>query len=329
MTTLSWRRALLLSVASVWCWLLAGPPALAAGYPDKPVRLVVPFPAGGSVDFLGRLMAQKLSESLAQQVIVDNRPGAGGTIGADIVAKAVPDGYTLLLGTVSTHGINPSLYARMPYDAIKDFAPITQISDMPNILLVNPSLGVNSVRELVLLAKAKPGQLAFASGGNGTTQHLSGELFARLAGIEMIHVPYKGGAPAITDLLGGQVQVMFDNIIIPLPHVRAGRLRALAVTSAQRSPVVPELPTMAESGYPGYNITSWTGLFAPAGTPKDVVNRLNHDAVNALKAAAVRRRLAQDGVEVVGSSPSEFGAFMRSEQVRWAKIVKESGARID
>jgi tripartite-type tricarboxylate transporter receptor subunit TctC len=321
------RRLLLLSVASVWCWVASCPSALA--YPDKPVRLIVPFPAGGSADFLGRLVAQKLSESLAQQVIVDNRPGAGGNIGSEIVAKAAPDGYTLLLGSVSTHGINPSLYARMPYDAVKDFAPITQISEMPNILLVNPSLAVSSVKELVLLAKAKPGQLAFASGGNGTTQHLCGELFARLAGIDMIHVPYKGGAPAITDLLGGQVQVMFDNIVIPLPYVRAARLRALAVTSAKRSAAMPELPTMAESGYPGYNITSWMGLFAPAGTSKDVVNRLNHDVVTALKSAAVRLRLARDGVEAVGSSPSEFGAFVQSEQVRWAKIVKESGARID
>src|SRR5438034_5972010 len=248
--------------------VVAAPVALGqVAYPTKPVRLVVPFPAGGTTDLLARAAAQKLSEAWGQQVIVDNRPGAAGNIGAELVAKAAPDGYTLLMGTVGTHAINASLYAKMPYDHVKDFAPVILVAGVPNVLVVNPSLPVHSVQELIAYAKANPGKLNFASSGSGTSIHLSGELFKVMTGVQMTHVPYKGSAPALQDLLGGQVQLMFDNLPPSLPQIKAGRLRALAVTSATRAPALPDVPTVAEAGLPGFEASSWFGVLAPAGTP--------------------------------------------------------------
>jgi tripartite-type tricarboxylate transporter receptor subunit TctC len=303
--------------------------AHSADFPSKPVRLVVPFPAGGTTDVMGRLIGQQLSARLGQQFIIDNRPGAAGGIGTDVVAKSPADGYTLLLGAVATHSINPSLYAHLPYDPVKDFAPISLLGTLPNVLVVNPSLPVRSVQELIALAKAKPGTLTFASGGNGTTHHLSGELFKRMAGVDMTHVPYKGNAPAITDVIGGQVNLMFDNISNSLPHIKAGKLRALAVTGPARSPVLPNVPTLAELGFSGYNITSWFGLFAPAGTPQPIVNRLNATVNEALHDKQVRNLLASEGIEAQGNSLEQFRTFLQTESVRWAKLVKESGAHID
>jgi tripartite-type tricarboxylate transporter receptor subunit TctC len=298
-------------------------------YPNRSVRLVVPFPAGGTTDVIARLVGQKLSASLQQQFVIDNRPGAGGNIGADMVAKAPADGYTLLLGTVSSHSINPSLYARMPYDAMKDFAPISLLATSPNVLVVNPSLSARSVQELVTLAKAKPGTLTFASGGNGTTHHLAGELFKRMAGVDMIHVPYKGNAPAITDVIGGQVNLMFDNVGNSLPHIKAGKLRALAVTGPARTSVLPNVPTLAELGFAGFNITPWFGLFAPARTPPAILQRLNVAVNAALHESQVRDLIATEGMEAQGNSPEQFRTFLQGESVRWSKLVKESGARID
>ena len=300
-----------------------------APYPSKPVGLVVPFPPGGTTDVLGRLVGQQLSVRLGQQFVIDNRPGAGGGIGTDIVAKAPADGYTLLLGAVATHSINPSLYARLPYDAVKDFAPISLLGTLPNVLVVNPSLPVRSVQELIALAKAKPGTLTFASGGNGTTHHLSGELFKRMAGVDMTHVPYKGNAPAITDVIGGQVNLMFDNISNSLPHIKANKLRALAVTGIVRSPVLPNVATLNEQGFSGYNITSWFGLFAPAGTPQPALDRLNAAVSAAMHEKSVRELLASEGIEAQGNSPEQFRAFLQTDAARWAKLVKESGAHID
>jgi len=309
---------------------LAGPTHGAdTGYPNKPIRLVVPFPPGGTTDVIGRLIGQQLSIRFAQQFVIDNRPGAGGSIGTDIVAKAPADGYTLLLGTVASQSINPSLYAHLPYNPAKDFAPISMLGALPNVLVVNPSLPVRSVQELVALAKAKPGTLTFASGGNGTTHHLAGELFKRMAGVDMTHVPYKGNAPAITDVLGGQISMMFDNINNSLPYIKAGKLRALAVTGAVRAPIVANLPTLAELGFAGYDITAWFALFAPAGTPQPVIQRLNIEVNRALGERQVRELLAAEGIQAQSSTPQQLNAFLQTEAVRWAKLVKESGAHID
>src|SRR5205809_3388235 len=256
--------------------VVAAPVALGqAAYPTKPVRLVVPFPAGGTTDLLARAAAQRLSEAWGQQVIVDNRPGAAGNIGAELVARSAPDGYTLLMGTVGTHAINASLYAKMPYDHVKDFAPVILVAGVPNVLEVNPALPVNSVADLIKLAKAKPGQINFASSGSGTSIHLSGELFKTMAGVDMTHVPYKGSAPALTDLMGGQVQLMFDNLPSALPQIKGGRLRAIALTSTTRAAVLPDIPTVAESGLPGFEASSWFGILAPAGTPPAIVTWIN------------------------------------------------------
>jgi tripartite-type tricarboxylate transporter receptor subunit TctC len=278
---------------------------------------------------VGRLLAKRLTASLGQQFVVDNRPGAGGGIGAALVAKAPADGYTLLLGGVSTHGINPTLYPNLAYDPIKDFAPISSLVTMPNVVVVNPAVPVRSLAELVDYARAHPGKLAFASSGNGTTLHLAGELFMRAATVKMVHVPYKGGGPALVDLLGGQVQVMFDNIPVSLQMVRAGKLRALAVTGPGRSAAAPELPTVAESGYPGYAVISWQGLFAPAGTPAPIVARLSEAVRAALRDKELRQQLARDGIDAAGSTPAELSAFVNAEIARWGKVVRESGAKLD
>ncbi|MCW0233895.1 MAG: tripartite tricarboxylate transporter substrate binding protein [Ferrovibrio sp.] len=303
--------------------------ARAQAFPSKPVTMVVPFPAGGTTDIVARLTAQKLSEAWGQPVIVDNRAGAGGNIGSAMVAKAAPDGYTLLMGTVGTHAINASLYAKMPYDVVKDFTPVTNVAAVPNMLVVTPDLPVKSVKELIDYGKKNPGKLNMASSGNGTSIHLSGELFKVMTGVAMEHVPYKGSAPALTDLMGGQVQVMFDNMPSALPHVKAGKLRAIAVTTATRSPAMPELPTIAEAGVPGFEAASWFGLLAPAGTPKEIVAKIHADVVKAMKTTDLTEKMAQQGAVAVGYTPDEFAAYIKTELAKWEKVVKASGARAD
>jgi tripartite-type tricarboxylate transporter receptor subunit TctC len=319
--SLSHALAALLALASVG--------AHADTYPSKPIKLIVPFPAGGTTDIVARTIGQELTKTWGQQVIVENRPGAGGNIGSEAVAKAPADGYTLLMGTVGTHGINASVYKKLPYDAVKDFAPITLATSVPNILVVHPALPVKSVKELIAYAKANPGKLNFASSGNGTSIHLAGELFKTMTGVQMTHVPYKGSAPALTDLLGGQVQLMFDNMPSALPHVKTGKLRALAVTAAKRSPATPDLPTIAESGVPGFEATSWFGLLAPAGTPKEIVTKLNKEVVRILKTPDVKERLLAQGAEPVGNSPEQFAGHIKAEIVKWRKVVEVSGAQVD
>ncbi|MET0203319.1 MAG: tripartite tricarboxylate transporter substrate binding protein [Casimicrobiaceae bacterium] len=298
-------------------------------YPTKPVRVVVPFPAGGTTDLLARAASQKLSETWVQQALVDNRPGAGGNIGAELVAKAAPDGYTLLMGTVGTHAINASLYPKMPYDHVKDFAPVILVAGVPNVLVVHPSLPVNSVQELIAYAKANPGKLNFASSGSGTSIHLSGELFKVMTGVQMTHIPYKGSAPALTDLVGGQVQLMFDNLPSSLAFIKAGKLRALAVTSAQRSPALPDVPTVAESGVPGFEASSWFGLLAPAGTPRDIVTKINADTQKWLASPDAKDKLAAQGAVAAGGSPEDFAKHIQAETAKWARVVKESGAKVE
>jgi tripartite-type tricarboxylate transporter receptor subunit TctC len=302
---------------------------LAQGYPNRPIKLIVPFPAAGTTDILARAAAQKLTESLGQAVVVDNRPGAGGNIGSDLVAKSAPDGYTLLMGTVGTHAINPSLYAKMPYDHIKDFVPVVLVAGVPNVLVVNLDLPVNSVADLIKLAKAKPGTINFASSGSGTSIHLSGELFKTMAGVDMTHVPYKGSSPALTDVMGGQVQVMFDNLPSSLALIKAGKLRAIAVTSMTRAPALPNVPTINESGLPGFEASSWFGVLAPAGTPAAIVARINAEVNKWLQSADAREKLLAQGAEAAGGSPEQFAAFIRSETEKWAKVVKASGAKVD
>jgi tripartite-type tricarboxylate transporter receptor subunit TctC len=309
--------------------MLGAAGALAQNYPAKPIRLVVPFPAAGTTDILAREVAQRLSVLWGQSVVVDNRPGAGGNIGSDLVAKSAPDGYTLLMGTVGTHAINPSLYSKMPYDHVKDFVPIVLVAGVPNVLEVTPSLPVNSVADLIKLAKEKPGQLNFASSGSGTSIHLSGELFKAMAGVDMTHVPYKGSAPAITDLMGGQVQLMFDNLPSSLQQIKAGKLHAIAVTSAQRAPALPNIPTIAESGLPGFEASSWFGILAPAGTPPAIVARINADVNQWLQSAEAKDKLLAQGAVAAGGTPADFAAHIRTETEKWAKVVKISGAKVD
>ncbi len=312
------------------CLLALAAPVHAQSYPAKPMRLVVPFPPGGPLDIMGRGIAQKLQEAWSQPVVIDNRPGAGGGIGADLVAKSPGDGYTLLMGAVSTHAINPSLYAKIPYDPQKDFVPVALVAQVPNVLVVNPALPVQSVKELIAYAKANPGSLSFGSGSTGSTGHLAGELFKTMAGVDMVHIPYKGGAPAMQDLLAGQTQLMFDNLANALPQVKAGKLRAIAVTTVARAPSVPELPTIAESGLPGFDLTTWFGIFAPAGTPPEVVAKLNAEIAKALSAKDLAERLAAMGtVPPENNTPERFAAFVRSEAAKYARVVKDSGARVD
>ena len=320
----TWRRWALAIVM-----VCVAPGAFAQAYPNHVIRLVVPFPAGGTTDILARAAAQKLTESLGQPVVVDNRPGAGGNIGADVVAKSAPDGYTLLMGTVGTHAINPSLYTKMPYDHVKDFVPVVLVAGVPNVLVVNPSVPVNSVADLIKLAKSKPGAINFASSGSGTSIHLSGELFKTMAGVDMTHVPYKGSAPALTDLIGGQVQVMFDNLPSALPQIKGGKLRAIAVTSLKRAPVLPDVPTISESGLPGFEASSWFGVLAPAGTPAPIVARLNSEVNKWLQSPEAREQLLAQGAVAAGGTPEQFAAHIRSETEKWAKVVKASGAKVD
>ena len=298
-------------------------------YPSKPIRFVVPYPAGGPLDTIARLLSQKVSESVKQPVIVDNKPGAGGNIGADLVAKAAPDGYTILMGAVATHAINPALYASIPFDPVRDFVPVTQIASTPNVLVVHPSIPAGSVREFIAYAKQNPGKLNFGSGSTGSAGHLAGELFKSMAGVDMTHVPYKGAAPAMQDLIGGQIQLMFDNLASSLGQVRAGKVKALAVTTAKRTALAPELPTVAESGLPGFDISTWFGVFAPAGTPREALDRLHAEFTRALAAPDVRQRILALGAEPVGNRPEEFAAYIRDEAAKYARLVKASGAKVD
>jgi tripartite-type tricarboxylate transporter receptor subunit TctC len=322
------RRAALSLAATL---AILTPHAAAAGgaYPARPIRFVVAFPPGGGTDIIARSIAQKLAERLAQQVVVDNRPGAGGNIGTDIVAKSAPDGYTMLMGSAGPLAINASLFGKMPFDPIRDLAPVTLAASTPNALVVHPSLKAATVNELIALAKARPGEINFASSGHGTPAHLAGELFNSMAGVKLVHVPYKGAAPALADLLGGQVQLMFSTMPPALPHVKDGKLRALAVTSLKRSRATPELPTVDEVALPGFEANTWHGVVLPAGTPAAIVARLNREIVAILHLPEVVERLSGQGAEALGSTPEEFAAYIRSESVKWAKVVRDSGAKAE
>ena len=310
-------------------WVATAQAQVPGTYPSKPIKLVVPFPAGGPLDAAGRAIGQKLSDAWGQPVVVENKPGAGGNIGADAVAKSPADGYTLLMGALSTHAVNPHLYAKIPYDALKDFAPVTLVAVTPNVLVLNPSVPANSVAELIALAKASPGKLSFASGSNGSAGHLAGELFKSLAKVDIVHVPYKGGAPAMQDLLGGQVQFMFDNLANSTAQIKAGKLKAFAVTTAKRSSLAPDLPTMADFGMSGFDISTWYGIFAPAGTPPEIVKKLNVEIVRWLSSDDAKEKLKAQGAEPAPMSSEQFDAFVRTENAKYAKIVRDSGARVD
>jgi tripartite-type tricarboxylate transporter receptor subunit TctC len=307
----------------IGCVLAAGI-ASAQPYPTRPVRLVVPSAPGGGTDITARIIAPKLSELLGQQVIVENRAGAGTMIGGEVVARAAPDGYTLLMG-ISTLAINPAMYKKVLYDALKDFAPISQVVSLPNVLVTHPSLPVRTVKELIAFARARPGQIHYASAGVGTNPHLSVELFLSMAGLKMIHVPYKGSGQGIVDIVAGHVPVMMPSILTGLPHAKGGRVRALGVTSAKRAGGAPQVPTIAEAGVPGYEAVQWFGVLAPAGTPREIVARLHGEIVRTLQSADVRDRLAGDGADPVGSTPEEFAAFLRAETAKWAQVVKSAG----
>ena len=302
----------------------------ADNYPSRVVRLIVPFPAGGTTDIFARHIGDRLAKALGHNFVIDNRGGAGGNIGSDAVAKADPDGYTLLMGTVGTHAINHSLYARMPYDALRDFAPVAFAAGVPNILVVNPkNVKATTVQEFIAEAKAAPKKLNFASSGNGTSIHLSGEMFKQMTGVDIVHVPYRGSAPAVNDLIAGQVDLMFDNLPSSIGQVRGGNLRAIAVTSAKRSPALPNVPTVAESGLPGFEASSWFAIFAPAKTPPEIVQKLNAEVLKILADPEVQSRFAEIGGEIRPYKPDELRAFVQSEIEKWAKVVKASGAKID
>lgn len=303
--------------------------AHAAAYPDKPIRLIVPFPAGGGVDAVARTVSQKFAEVLGQQMVIDNRGGSSGVIAAEIAARSVADGYTLFLGGSASHGITPHLYPKLPYDPVRDFAPVGLIGEAPYFLSVHPSVAATTVKELIALAQARPGQLNYASAGNGSTLHLTAELFKSMTGVNIVHVPYKGSAPALTDLLGGQVQMTFNPATLTLPYAKSGRLRVLGVTSAKRAAFAPEVPTIAEAGVPGFAATGWYGLLGPRGMPAPVVNKLYETMTRIFADKDFVERFLQLGVVPLAGNPAEFAAFIRSELAKWGKVVRESGARID
>jgi len=324
---MSMLRKLLTSVTLGFVVLMALQ-ASAQTYPTKPVKLVVPYPPGGPTDIVARVLAQSLSDQLGQQFIVENRPGGGGNPGAELVARSAPDGYTLLVATTA-HAINPTLFSNLNYQLLKDFAPISQLTSGPLLVVVNSQLPVNNIVELIALAKAKPNELNFASSGNGQSTHLAVELFDAMAGVRMTHVPYKGSAPGLNDVIAGQAQVMFDTMLTAYPQVKAGKLRALAVTSATRSSAAPQIPTVAESGLPGYEAIAWNGLLAPAGTPVEIIAILNKAVTRALSQADVSTRFEAQGFMPSGSSPQVFGVFLQNEVAKWGKVVRDSGAKVD
>ena len=336
------RRSVLRGLAASFL-LAAAPAALAQAttpgqaYPARMIRFIVPYPAGGPLDAIARMLAEKMREGMGQQVIVENKPGAGGNLGADMVAKSAPDGYTIVMGAVATHAINPSLFAKMPYDAVRDFAPVSLVASVPNVLVMNPETasrhGITSVADLVTYARAHPGQLNFASGGNGSAGHLAGELFKSMARVSMLHIPYAGAAPAQLGLLAGQTDLMFDNLASASQNIRSGRLKALAVTTARRAEAVAELPTVAQAGrsqgLEGFDINTWFGVLAPAGTPEPVVERLNGEIRRALQSADVKERMARLGAEPSPTTPEQFGALIQAELKKYAAVVKASGAKVD
>ena len=325
------RRQLLAVAAAA---LLPASAFAQSPWPSKPVRIVVPFAPAGTTDILARALAPELGKAFGQVFIIDNRPGAGGNLGADVIAKSAPDGYNLLMGTVGTHAINASLYPKMSFDPVRDFAPIVLVAGVPNVLVMNPAkaaaLKIDSVAALIRYARANPGKLNMASSGNGTSIHLSGELFKSMPGTFMTHFPYRGSGPALLDLMGGTMDLMFDNLPSALPQIKAGKLTALAVTSAQRSAALPDLPTVAEAGpVKGFDASSWFGLFAPAGTPTDIVNRIQQETAKALQSPALKERLLAQGALPGGQPPAEFVKFIAAETQKWAQVVKASGAKVD
>jgi tripartite-type tricarboxylate transporter receptor subunit TctC len=318
----------LLPIVCGLCVALCAPLAWAQAWPAKPVKVIVPYPPGGPTDIVARVVFQQVAESTGQAFVIDNRPGAGGNIGAEAAARSAPDGYTLLVATTA-HAINVSLFKQLSYDVLKDFSPVTLLTQGPLVLVAHPSFAPNNVRELVALGKSRPDALNFASSGNGQSTHLSGELFNTMAGIHMAHVPYKGSAPALNDVVAGQVPLMFDTMLSAMPFVKAGKLKALAVTSAQRSPAAPDVPTVAESGLPGYEVVAWNGLLVPAGTPKAVIDKLGEELKRAMSLPAVREKFSAQGFAASWQTPETFGPFLKAEVAKWTQTVKASGATID
>ena len=303
--------------------------AAAQSYPSKPIRLIVPFVAGGPPDILSRLLGQEMAGALGQPIVVENKPGAGGNLGYELAAKAAPDGYTVLLGSINTHAINPTLYRTLPFDPVKDFTPVTLLALVHNVLVVHPSSPANSVKDLLAQAKAEPGRLTFGSAGTGTTLHLAGELMKLMASIDLVHVPYKGAPQALTDLVGGRISMAFSGVPPAMPLIQGGKLKALAVTAPKRIALLPDVATVSESGLPGYDVVAWNGLLVPAGTPREIIDRLNVTALKALAQPDVRERLLARGFEPVGSTPKEFAEVIDRDVRKWSRVVKESGARID
>lgn len=329
-----WKTSVVkaLAIVAVSCVAID---AMAQNFPTKPIRLVVPFPAGGTTDILARAVGNELTKAWGQQVIIDNRPGAGGNVGTDIVAKSPPDGYTLLMGTVGTHAINQSLYSKLPFNPIKDFAPVTLVASVPNVLVVNAALAeknkIDSVKSFIDYARVNPGRLNMASSGNGTSIHLSGELFKTMTKTFMVHIPYRGSSPAMTDLVGGQADVMFDNLPSAMPFIKSGKLKALAVTSSKPSPALPGVPPIAQAGgeLSGYEASSWFGILAPAGTPPEIVNKLQQEIARSLATPAIKEKMVAQGAEPVGNTPEQFSELIQAETKKWAKVVKDSGAKVD
>ena len=315
-----------LMAAAMACAAIGG---WAQPYPAKPIRIIVPFPAGGSADIMARVVGQKMSETWGQQVLIDNRSGAGGNIAADLAAKSAPDGYTLFLCTVGTHAVHQTLYEKLSFDPIKDFSAVAYIAGVPNVVVVHPSIPVKSVKELIGFIKARPGRINFGSSGTGSSVHMSGEMLKVMAGLDMTHIPYKGNPQAVTDLMAGQIELMITNMPSVIPYIQSGRLRALAVTTKARSPALPDLPTMEEAGLPGYESSAWFGLVSPAAVPRDIVSKLNAEVKRIVGLEDVKRNLASQGAYSLIMTPDEFGAFMKAETAKWAKIVKASGARAD
>lgn len=318
----------IIALAATACTLLPIVYAGAQDYPARPIRFIAPYVPGGGVDFVARTLAQKLTESWGHTVIVENRPGGGTNIGSELVARSAPDGYTLLVGGVPNTA-NMTLYKNPPYDVVKDFAPVCQLDTAPNVLAVHPSVPAKSVRDLIALAKAHRGALTYASAGIGSSNHLSGELFRVMAGVEIVHIPYKGGGAAVTDLLGGQISMYFGTTPSTMPHVRTGKLRALGVTTAKRTVAAPDVPTIAESGLPGYEQSAWHGLLAPAGTPQAIITKLHAEVLRALRSPDVVERFTVQGIDIIGNSPTEFAAFIREDVAKYAKLIKAAGIRID
>lgn len=322
------RRTGLKALAAAALTLASMGSALADAYPSKAITMIVPFSAGGTTDILARIVGQALGQEMGETIIIENKPGAGGNIGAQQAARSKADGYTLFMGTVGTHAINQSLYKKLPYDPVKDFAPLSRVANVPNLLVAHPSRPYKTVQEMIAFAKANPGDVTYGSPGSGASPHVSGALFQSMTGAEITHIPYKGSAPAISDLLGNQIAVMFDNMPSAIQHVRSGKLRPIAVTSAQRSPELPDVPTIAEAGVPGYEAMSWFGLWAVAGTPKPVLDKLHASLAKVLKDPAVVKKIADQGGSITIDTPAQFEAFIQNEAAKWGKVVKESGAEV-